>query len=122
MMQRHAPDVVALVAGTIFAGFTAVWLLILSDVIEMEQASLGGPAILIVAGVLGLAVALSPNRKDEPAPALATLSEPADPTTVIPAVDDETTPLDSIDQEPQNDTTDDETDPPEGEAQHGGRA
>ena len=62
MLYRHATDVIALVSGTIFAGLAAVWLLMLTDVIDIEQAWIGGPVILIVAGVLGLLVTLTPSR------------------------------------------------------------
>jgi apolipoprotein N-acyltransferase len=65
MLRRHAPDVVSLVFGTLFAGFAAIWLLNATDVIDSQEAWLAGPAILIVAGVLGLVVALRPS---EPAP------------------------------------------------------
>jgi hypothetical protein len=66
MPHRHAPDVVSLVFGTLFAGFTVIWLLSAADVIDYRQAWLAGPAILIVAGILGLVVALRPS---EPGPA-----------------------------------------------------
>ena len=66
MLRRHAPDVVSLVFGTLFAGFTVIWLLNATDVIDYKEAWLAGPAILIVAGVLGLVVALRPGRPSEP--------------------------------------------------------
>jgi hypothetical protein len=62
MLQRHATDVISLVSGTIFAGVTAVWLLEITDVIELDEAWMAGPVILIIAGVLGLIVALRPSR------------------------------------------------------------
>lgn len=65
MLQRHATDVVSLVFGTVFAGFTAVWLLIVTDVIDYEVTWLAGPAILIVAGLLGLATSLRPGRRPD---------------------------------------------------------
>jgi hypothetical protein len=61
MLHRHATDVVSLVAGTIFAGLTAVWVLNVSDVLDLEAAWLAGPLILIVAGVVGLVAALRPS-------------------------------------------------------------
>jgi hypothetical protein len=60
MLRRHAPDVVSLVFGTLFAGAAAIWLLSAADVIDYEDAWIAGPVILIVAGVLGLVVALRP--------------------------------------------------------------
>ena len=66
MLHRHAPDVVSLVFGTLFAGFTVIWLLIETDVLDSHAAWLAGPAILIVAGVLGLITALRPSRPQSP--------------------------------------------------------
>jgi hypothetical protein len=68
MLRRHAPDVVSLVFGILFAGFSVIWLLSATDVIDYKQAWLAGPAILIVAGVLGLLIALRPTRPAEPPP------------------------------------------------------
>lgn len=62
MIPRHATDVVSLVAGTIFAGFTAVWILTLNGSIDGNRAWIGGPIILITAGAVGLAAALRPQR------------------------------------------------------------
>jgi len=62
MLHRHATDVVALVSGTIFAGLAIVWILMLTETIDVEQAWIGGPVILIIAGVLGLLVTLTPDR------------------------------------------------------------
>src|SRR5262245_8416898 len=66
MTPRHATDVVSLVAGTIFAGFTAVWLLTISDTIDETQAWVGFPIIMITAGVLGLVAALTPKKTTDP--------------------------------------------------------
>jgi hypothetical protein len=66
MLRRHAPDAVSLVFGTLFAGSTVIWLLSATDVIDYNGAWLAGPAILIVAGVVGLAVALRPGRSAPP--------------------------------------------------------
>ena len=74
MSQRHATDVISLVFGVIFAGFTAVWLLHAMDAIDDDQAWLTGPIVLMAAGAVGLAVALRPRRgesDDEPARALS---------------------------------------------------
>ncbi|MGH3446758.1 MAG: hypothetical protein ACRDQA_08995 [Nocardioidaceae bacterium] len=62
MIPRHATDVVSLVAGTIFAGFTVVWLLDVTETIERVDAWLAGPIILIVAGAVGLLASLRPSR------------------------------------------------------------
>ena len=63
MSQRHATDVTSLVFGTIFAGFTIVWLLELGGWIDGGQAWIAGPLILIAAGVIGLVTALRPRRE-----------------------------------------------------------
>ena len=57
-MRQHATDVVSLVFGTVFAGFALVWLLIVTDLIDFDEAWLIGPVILIAAGLLGLYTAL----------------------------------------------------------------
>ncbi len=69
MLHRHATDVVSLVFGLIFAGFTAVWVLRTSGVIDFDQMWLAAPAILIAAGAVGLTTALRPSRRPaQPAP------------------------------------------------------
>ncbi len=62
MIPRHATDVISLVAGTIFAGFTVVWILTVSEAIDETQAWIGFPIIMIAAGALGLTAALRPQR------------------------------------------------------------
>jgi hypothetical protein len=66
MWQRHATDVTSLVSGTVFAGVTAVWLLNVTDLIDLEEAWIGGPVVLIVAGVVGLVATFRPSRRAEP--------------------------------------------------------
>ncbi|MGA9343875.1 MAG: hypothetical protein WBV37_02120 [Nocardioidaceae bacterium] len=80
MFPRHATDVISLVAGTIFAGFTAVWLLTLSGAIGTDRAWIGAPVILMAAGAVGLAAALRPQRPPR-AP------EPTDPTGPVSSPD-----------------------------------
>lgn len=63
MFPRHATDVVSLVFGLIFAGFTLVWLLVMAETIEHEQAWIVGPVVLMAAGVAGLVAALRPRRQ-----------------------------------------------------------
>lgn len=68
-MPRHATDVVSLVFGVIFAGFALVWLLTVTDLIDVDQAWLVGPAVLVAAGGVGLFTSLRPRRDpSEPAP------------------------------------------------------
>ncbi len=67
MSQRHATDVVSLVFGTIFAGFTAVWLLALTLDLHNGDAWWAGPLVLVVAGAAGLVVSLRGSRDgDQP--------------------------------------------------------
>ncbi len=62
MFPRHATDVISLVFGALFAGFTVVWLLTLTEAIGLDDARLAGPVALITAGAIGLAAALRPRR------------------------------------------------------------
>jgi hypothetical protein len=109
MLHRHATDVVALVSGTIFAGLAAVWLLIITEAVDVEQAWIGGPVILIVAGVLGLLVTLTPNRDVLPATGYEPPAEPAGATQQEFVADPEdlarTTPIDVSDEEPTSTLT-----------------
>jgi uncharacterized membrane protein len=63
--QRHATDVISLIFGTIFAGFTIVWLLTLVDVIDQGEAWIIGPVVLMAAGTAGLIAALLPRRRTD---------------------------------------------------------
>jgi hypothetical protein len=58
MSQRHATDVVSLIFGIIFGGVVVVWALTGADLMDAHSVALAGPAILIAAGAVGLAVAL----------------------------------------------------------------
>ncbi|HEY7043179.1 MAG TPA: hypothetical protein VH419_05875 [Nocardioidaceae bacterium] len=73
MIPRHATDIVSLVAGTIFAGCTIIWILAVTDTIDATQAWIGWPLTMIAAGVVGLVAALRPNRQPSPT------SESSDP-------------------------------------------
>ncbi|MEP6666398.1 MAG: hypothetical protein ABJA81_08130 [Nocardioidaceae bacterium] len=67
MFPRHATDVISLVFGIILTGLTVVWLLTVNDVIDYQQAWIGGPITLVAAGVGGLVAALQPrNRAGQP--------------------------------------------------------
>ena len=68
MSQRHATDVVSLVFGTIFAGFTVIWLVYLSGYLDSHDAWWLGPLVLVVAGAAGLATALRPSRNPAETP------------------------------------------------------
>ena len=79
MTHRHATDVVSLVFGVMFAGFVLTWALHMNDVIDFDQVWLAGPAILIVAGALGLFAALRPSLAD------GRPSDPVEPSPEQPA-------------------------------------
>jgi fatty acid desaturase len=69
MAQRHATDVVSLVFGTIFAGFTVIWLVYLAGHLDSHDSWWLGPIVLVVAGAAGLVTALRPTKESQPAPA-----------------------------------------------------
>lgn len=62
MASRHATDVVSLVFGTVFAGFTLVWLVALTDDFDHQLAWWAGPLVLVVAGTAGLVASLRAER------------------------------------------------------------
>lgn len=69
MFPRHATDVISLVFGTLFAGLTVVWLLVVGDVLELDEARVAWPVILVIAGAVGLVAALRPQKVDPGKPA-----------------------------------------------------
>jgi hypothetical protein len=86
MLRRHAPDIVSLVFGILFAGFAAIWLLGATAVIDYKDAWIAGPVILIVAGVLGLLLALRRADGND----LAQAPSPWAPTSPAAGPDDQT--------------------------------
>ncbi len=68
MFPQHATDIISLVFGTIFAGFTVVWLLVVTDLIAWDDARVAGPVTLIAAGAVGLIAALRPLRESDDDP------------------------------------------------------
>ena len=79
-MRRHDTDVTSLVFGLIFLGVTALWVLNQSTWVDVPDLSVLGPALLVVAGFIGLAATLgasarSRNREVAAVPAAA--PEPA---------------------------------------------
>src|SRR4051794_33655133 len=57
-MHRHAADVVSLVFGLIFAGFTLLWAAVGSGLVDQDDGWWLGPIVLVAAGVVGVATAL----------------------------------------------------------------
>jgi hypothetical protein len=47
-----------LVFGVVFLGVAAIWALVQSDLLSLPDASVLGPAVLVVAGLIGIAVTL----------------------------------------------------------------
>ncbi|HKG50848.1 MAG TPA: hypothetical protein VKB14_10435 [Actinomycetales bacterium] len=57
-MRRHETDVMSLVFGLVFLGVAALWALVQSEVLSLPDASVFGPAVLVVAGLVGIVVTL----------------------------------------------------------------
>ena len=57
-MRRHETDVTSLVFGLVFLGVAALWALVQADLLSLPDASVVGPAVLVVAGLVGIAVTL----------------------------------------------------------------
>jgi hypothetical protein len=57
-VRRHETDVTSLVFGLVFLGVAAIWALVQSDLLSLPDASVLGPAVLVVAGLVGIAVTL----------------------------------------------------------------
>ena len=51
-----------LVFGLLFVGIAVVWALVVSDVITEDRLTVIAPAVLITAGVIGLAASLASTR------------------------------------------------------------
>lgn len=81
MQQRHATDVVSLVFGIIFAGFTLVWALEESDQVTDGHAWWAGPLVLIVAGAAGLLASLRSTRSASAAVPAERLGDRSDQPT-----------------------------------------
>lgn len=53
-MRRHETDVTSLVFGLVFLGITGLWALVQYDVLSLPDASTVAPAVLVVAGLIGV--------------------------------------------------------------------
>ena len=62
-MRRHDLDVTSLVFGLIFVGVAGAWALVQTELISLPDLSVAGPAVLIVAGVIGLVATLAKGRR-----------------------------------------------------------
>jgi len=90
--QQPPPDrsvkITHLVFGLLFLGVAVVWALVVGDVINEEDLAVIAPAILIAAGVIGLATSLASarnrrNRNEQPydPPYDARVDQPVDDQT-----------------------------------------
>jgi hypothetical protein len=58
----HSVKIPHLVFGLLFLGIAGIWALVVSDVITADRLTVLGPAVLIAAGVIGLAASLASGR------------------------------------------------------------
>jgi hypothetical protein len=82
----HSVKITHLVFGLLFLGVAVVWALVVGDVINENDLAVLAPAILITAGVIGLAVSLATGRnrrkrdhKMYDQPAAETADQPDEP-------------------------------------------
>ncbi len=61
-MYRHAVDVVSLVFGVLFGGFTILWVLHVTHVLHHADAWFAGPIVFVAAGAAGLVLSLRSDR------------------------------------------------------------
>jgi hypothetical protein len=62
-VRRHDTDVTSLVFGLIFVGVVGLWALVASDTMDFPDLSVLGPALLVVAGFIGLAATLGSSAR-----------------------------------------------------------
>jgi hypothetical protein len=62
-MYKHAADPFALIVGVIFLGAAAQWVLYLTGTTPASDIRYLVPVVLVVAGVAGLATAISRERR-----------------------------------------------------------
>jgi hypothetical protein len=88
--QQPPPDrsvkITHLVFGLLFLGVAVVWALVVGDVINENDLAVLVPAILIAAGVIGLATSLASarNRRNRDAPVEPRIDHPVDHSTDHP--------------------------------------
>ena len=92
----HSVKITHLVFGLLFLGVAVVWALVVGDVINEDELAVIAPAVLIAAGVIGLAASLAStrNRTNRDNQVYGHPADyPADPSTdrpAEPALDDHT--------------------------------
>jgi hypothetical protein len=70
-VRRHDTDATSLVFGLIYVGVVGLWALIASDTMDVPDLSVLGPALLVVAGFIGLAATLGTSSKQRARAAVA---------------------------------------------------
>ena len=76
----HSVKIAHLVFGLLFLGVAAVWALVINDVITEDRLTVIAPAVLIGAGVIGLAASIASTRnrrRPHRGPDTAPLENPA---------------------------------------------
>jgi hypothetical protein len=67
-VRRHDLDVTSLVFGLVFLGVAAVWALVQTELISLPDLSVVGPAVLILAGLVGLVATVATSARRRPSP------------------------------------------------------
>lgn len=77
-MRRHDTDVTSLVFGLIFLGVAGTWALVQTELLSLHDLSLVGPAVLIGAGIIGLAATIAKSARPRRPVADGTTEHPFD--------------------------------------------
>lgn len=88
----HSVKIPQLIFGLFFLGIAGVWALVVTDVITEDRLPVIMPALLIGAGVIGLAASLASgrNRRQRQQDSLIHTHDPVEPEPVEPELDDHT--------------------------------
>jgi hypothetical protein len=65
-VRRHETDVTSLVFGLVFVGAALVWALVQTGVLRAAVLPVALPLLLVVVGTVGVAAALTRQRRPEP--------------------------------------------------------
>ncbi len=68
-MKRHEPNITSFVFGLIFIGLALVWPFVELDILDYSGLGIILPAVLIGAGIVGLAMSVRKSRRPEVAEA-----------------------------------------------------
>ena len=75
--------VVHLVVGLLLLGAAGTWALVAGDVVTADRLTVLAPALLIAAGVVGLAVSLASTRRRRPTAEVTDGDDGTDPTEPV---------------------------------------